>query len=283
MTTFILIVIIVTLPLIGLVIGVHRGLRQGRPWSRISPADYGLVYQQVSIPTRRNRQLVGWWLPAPTTRQTLVVLHGWGSNAERMLPLAVPLRRSGYQLLLVDARNHGQSDTDTFATLPTFTEDLASAIAWVQGRPRRQDNHIIPVGHSFGASAALLLAARRRDLAGVIALAPFAHPAQVIRPYLRQRHVPTFLLPLVLGYIQRVTGHRFEDVAPINHVADIACPVLLLHGEADGVVPLAEIVPLVERFPPGRAHLQAVPQAGHQVGSLLESELPAVLNFLNRL
>ena len=283
MTALILIVIIVTLPLLGLVIGVQRGLRQGRPWNKISPADYGLVYQQVSIPTRRNRQLVGWWLPAPTARQTLVVLHGWGSNAERMLPLAVPLHRSGYQLLLVDARNHGQSDTDTFATLPTFTEDLASAIAWVQARPGRQDTQIIPVGHSFGASAALLLAARRRDLAGVIALAPFAHPAQVIRPYLRQRHLPIFLLPLVLGYIQRVTGHRFEDVAPINHVADIDCPVLLLHGEADEVVPLAEIGPLVERFPPGRAHLHAVPQAGHQVGALLESELPAVLSFLNRL
>ena len=283
MSALILIVTLVSLPIIGLVIGVHRGLRRGRPWDGTTPADHGLAFEEVRIPSRRDCQLVGWWLPTATARQTLVVLHGWGSNAERMLPLARPLHRSGYQLLLVDARSHGQSDTDRFATLPTFAEDLDSAITWVQSQPEGQATHIIPVGHSFGASAALLLAARRQDLAGVIALAPFAHPDQVIRPYLRQRHVPKFLLPLVLGYIQWVTGHRFEDVAPFNHVARIACPVLLLHGEADEVVPLAEIGRLVERFPPDRVQFRAVPHAGHQVGALLEGQLPAVLDFLNRL
>jgi pimeloyl-ACP methyl ester carboxylesterase len=42
-----------------------------------------------------------------------------------MLPIAAPLRRAGLNVLRVDARNHGGSDSDTFSSLPRFAEDLA--------------------------------------------------------------------------------------------------------------------------------------------------------------
>jgi pimeloyl-ACP methyl ester carboxylesterase len=104
--------------------GVHLGFRARRVRETGTPADHGLAFEAVRIPTVRGRYLFGWLLPAPGAARTVVVLHGWGSNAELMLPIAAPLRHAGLNVLLCDARNHGQNGSDTFSSLPRFAEDL---------------------------------------------------------------------------------------------------------------------------------------------------------------
>ena len=94
-----LLVAIVAIP-----VGVHLGFRAPRIRERGSPADFGLAFEEVRIPTVRGRILFGWLLPAPDAQGTLVLLHGWGSNAEHFLPLAAPLRRGWLTVLLCDAR-----------------------------------------------------------------------------------------------------------------------------------------------------------------------------------
>jgi fermentation-respiration switch protein FrsA (DUF1100 family) len=44
----------------------------------------------------------------------------------------------------------------------------------------------------------------------------------------------------ILHYVQRTIGHRFDDIAPINTIRRIRCPVLLVHGTEDTTVPVAE-------------------------------------------
>ncbi|MFZ0790572.1 MAG: alpha/beta fold hydrolase, partial [Chromatiaceae bacterium] len=121
--------------------GVHLGFRARRVREAGTPADQGFAFESVRIPTVRGRYLFGWLLPAPDAARTVVMLHGWGSNAELMLPIAAPLRQAGLNVLLLDARNHGQSDSDTFSSLPRFAEDLGQAIAWLKrqqpGRARQ--------------------------------------------------------------------------------------------------------------------------------------------------
>ena len=92
------VVLVAVIPL-----GVHLGFRAPRLREVQTPADVGLSFEAVRIPTVRGRSLFGWWLAAPPCDRTVVVLHGWGSNAEMMLPIAAPLRRAGLNVLLVDA------------------------------------------------------------------------------------------------------------------------------------------------------------------------------------
>ena len=131
----------------------------------------GLPWQEVSIPTVRSKKLFGWLIPAGEMAPAVVILHGWGGNAEMMLPLAEPLHTARYTVLMIDARSHGRSDVDTFSSLPRFAEDLAEASAWLRRQPGIDPERIGVIGHSVGAAACLLYASRQHDLAAVVSIA----------------------------------------------------------------------------------------------------------------
>jgi len=220
-------------------LAIRRGLAAPRVVETGCPE--GMPWREVRLPTANGKSLFGWFIPAGKRRPALVVMHGWGGNAEMMLPVAAPLHAAGYALLLVDARCHGRSDDDSFASLPRFAEDIDAALAWLVLQPEVDAQALGVIGHSVGAGAALLAASRRSDLRAVVSLAAFAHPATMMRRWLAGMHIPYWPLgAYILAYVQRVIGHRFDAIAPCHTIARVACPVLIVHGLADETVPVAE-------------------------------------------
>lgn len=146
--------------LAGLRWAVHRSLAPDRVIKTRSPADVGLQFQEVTLPTENGKSLFGWYIAANRTGSAPVVvaIHGWGGNAETLLPLAGPLHQAGFALLFIDARCHGQSDEDSFASMPRFAEDLGHAIDWLKQREDTDQDAIAAIGHSVGAGAVLLSA-----------------------------------------------------------------------------------------------------------------------------
>jgi len=231
------------LALAGLLGGANVAIRRGLAAPRVVEAGspQGLPWREVRLPTVNGKHLFGWFIPAGERAPALVVMHGWGGNAGMMLPLAAPLHKRGYALLLVDARCHGQSDDDSFASLPRFAEDIDAALAWLAGQPEVDAARLGVIGHSVGAGAALLAASRRRDLRAVVSLAAFAHPAGMMRRWLASKRVPHWPFgAYILAYVQRVIGFRFDDIAPCHTIARVTCPVLLVHGLEDDTVPVDE-------------------------------------------
>jgi pimeloyl-ACP methyl ester carboxylesterase len=266
--------------LIGLNLLIRRGLRAPRIAETASLAQLGLAGREIRLPTRRGRNLFGWLLPgaAGKAAPAVVVLHGWGANMEMMLPLARPLRADGLTVLLIDARCHGGSDDDSFSSLPRFAEDLDAAIDWLKTQPEALPGKIAVVGHSVGAAAALLAASRRDDLAAVISLAAFAHPAAMMRRWLASKGIP--YLPLgwyTLRYVQWVIGHRFDAIAPVNTIARVPCPVLLAHGDEDTTVPVADAHAIHARG--GNTRLRIFP-GEHDAGEEIERHGGELVAFL---
>jgi pimeloyl-ACP methyl ester carboxylesterase len=260
---------------------VHIGFRAPRIRETGSPADQGLDFEAVRIPTVRGRTLFGWLLPAPDSKRTVVILHGWGSNAELMLPIAGPLRRAGLNVLLCDARCHGSSDADTFASLPRFAEDLGKSVEWLRRHHPRRAGRVAVLGHSVGAGAALFLASRGSDLSAVISIAAFAHPAEVTERYLRRLRLPRPVVGLVIRYVEWLIGYRFETIAPVNTLRHIRCPVLLVHGSHDRAVPIEDARRIEANRGAARVRLVEIPGAGHGSTEQIERYAPRLLAFLD--
>ncbi len=220
---------------------VWRGFKAPRQPHPHEPAQFGLPARAVQIPTVDGKMLFAWHLapPGAAPGPAVAVLHGWGANAGLMLPLAAPLWRAGYGLLLLDARNHGQSDGDSFSSMPRFAEDLEAGLDWLAAQPETDPARLAALGHSVGGAAALLAASRRPGrLAAVISLSAFDHPERVMRAYLRRAFIPYWPLGwLVSRYVERIIGHRFDRIAPTATIAAIRCPVLIGHGALDSLVP----------------------------------------------
>jgi len=263
-------------------VALHLGFRAPRIRERGTPADLGLAYEAVQIPTASGKQLFAWWLPVSAADTSIIILHGWGGNAELMLPMAQPFQQAGINVLLIDARNHGNSDVDTFSSLPRFAEDLDHAIDWLRQKHPVQSRRLALLGHSVGAGAALLSASRKRDITAVISISAFAHPEWMMKRYLQRFHLPDLVVGLVLNYVQWIIGHRFSDIAPLSTVCRIDCPILLVHGRADTTVPVEDARAIAAGCPESNITLLEIDEAEHDSVDKIEQHGFALVSFLQQ-
>lgn len=263
-------------------LAVHLGFRAPRRVERGSPADLGLPHEEVRIAAVDGKRLFAWWLPsADATAPCVVLMHGWGGNAELMLPLAQPLHAAGLNVLLPDARNHGRSAAASYSSMPRFAEDVGAAVDWLRTRIP-PPNAIVLLGHSVGAAAVLLEASRRRDIAAVISIAAFAHPEWMMRRQLARLGLPAPLVDGVLRYVEWVIGHRYDDIAPVNTIRRVGCPVLLVHGRADDTVPATDALAIRGDPGSGAVELLLIDGAGHNSVDMIEHHADRLLAFLRR-
>ncbi len=244
-----------------------------------SPARFRLPAETVRIPTANGKTLFGWWLNVGRHAPTIVFVHGWGANATSGLPFARTFLDAGYNLLLIDTRGHGLSDTDTFASMPRFAEDSLAAVDFLAARGYRDP---VLIGHSVGGAAVLLAASMRRSgVGGVVTLGAFAHPREVMRRWLRSHHVTCRpVAAWVLWYVEKTIGYRFDDIAAINTIARVGVPTLIVHGLADRTVPADDARRLHRAN--SESTLLLLAGVGHDRATELEPHLPRIIAWLDR-
>ena len=261
------------------VVGVARGMlhrhvraRYGKPAVRRGtdwPA--GLVATDVSLPGPGGSTLRGWFCrPEENAARSeesavrpagAVVVHGWGGSAADLVPIARPLLDVGVHTLLLDARCHGRSDDAEFTSMPRFAEDVAAGVRWLRDQPHLDPERILLVGHSVGAGACLLVARDDPRIAAVVSLSSMADPREMMTRLLTGSHLPKPFIRLALRLVEHLIGLRFSEFAPLTTLPTLAVPVLLVHGEHDVVVPVADARRLASAAPD--ATLLVVPGAGH--------------------
>jgi len=244
-----------------------------RAMPETTPGDFGLEGEEVWIDGPNRKRLHAWLIPAGRVAPAVVVLHGWGGTAADMLPVAPGLHDLGLHALFLDARTHGLSDDEDFMSMPRFAEDLESALAWLSDR--EDVTTIGVIGHSVGAAAAILAASRNASIDAVVAVSSFAHPGEMLS---RAIPYPAPVKWTLLRLIRQMIGVSYDDIAPRNRIADVHVPVLLMHGEADDVIPVEDAISLQESLPTCR--LIIVPGGKHSDLKAFEPYLADVDEFL---
>ncbi len=268
-------VIIVLLILITL----HIGFIPPRIRETKTPADFSMPYSEQKIPTAKNKLLFSWFITADESAPLIIIMHGWGSNSEHMLPIAATFYRAGMNVLLLDSRCHGQSDADTYSALPRFAEDILHGLDYAREN-LPFNGKVVLLGHSVGAAATLYAATKRDDISALISLSSFAHPRWLMQRYFQTFKLPWPLIEFLLFYIQWIIGHKFAEIAPVNSIKKLNIPVLLVHGTDDTTVPLEDARAIQNNNPD--AELLIIDGANHESVEKLETHGQLLINFLKQ-
>jgi len=215
----------------------------------VTPASYGVPFEEVRFPAADGTRLHGWYVP-PVRADGPVLLwaHGNAGNiSHRSENIAMIRRETGAGVFIFDYRGYGRSEGRPREA--GLYADMRGAHAWLSGRV--PGGRIVLFGRSLGASVAVRLAAEgvpSREIARAMILeSPFeslAAMGEQIFPFLP---------------IRRMVVQQFDNVKWLPRAK---LPLLLLHGDADEIVPFAQGRRLFElASPPKRFH--RIAGAGH--------------------
>jgi pimeloyl-ACP methyl ester carboxylesterase len=189
------------------------------------------------------------------TRGTIVYLHGWGMDGSSMLPWALAFADRGYQGYALDLRNHGRSDRAPAGYGPREAGDVVAVMRKLQDDGKLQPPLYL-FGISLGGTTALFAEPELHgELAGIIALEPFANAGDAIRGTIRGmlEYEPHSLVARVVHGVEKSRFARTDEDAAIREAGqalgldldavDLAPVVvrshtctLLLHGAKDSWV-----------------------------------------------
>ncbi len=265
--------------LLLILILLHIGFIPPRISETKTPHDFSMNYEQLEIVTEKNKKLFSWFIPTQESAPLIIIMHGWGSNAEHMLPIADTFYQAGLNVLLVDSRCHGKSDGDTYSALPRFAEDITHAIDHAR-KNLKFNGKIILLGHSVGAGATLYAASKRNDISAVISLSAFGHPQWLMTRYFKKFKLPAFMVNFLLFYIQWIIGHRFNDIAPVTSISKLTIPTLVVHGTHDTTVPIEDAQLIQNNNSNG--YLLTIDGADHESVDKLETHGQFLIDFLKK-
>jgi pimeloyl-ACP methyl ester carboxylesterase len=266
---------------------------------RVGPEEAGLADavgalggEVVRFRSRDGLRLAGRWLPADAgddewtldPHEAILLLHGYsGSIAPDLVEYAPFLRRTA-RVLGIDFRGHGDSDAgpSTFGMLEV--EDIAGALVWLGERGTRR---VALFGTSMGGMAAIASVAILGDgsLAGadaepdatraevdpprplIVAVIADSTPPEAELPVANRMSTPFrgFVAARAFDAAARKLGADPREVEPARVIGLVEpVPLLLIHGEADTTVPLADGRRLASAAGPSAAHW-SVPGADHSL------------------
>ncbi len=175
-----------------------------------TPADYGIDFEDVSFSATDDVPLRGWYLGGGRRGVSIVCAHGLFRSRREVLGRGVLLRESGFNVLLLDSRRHGESGGDRATIGLKERFDVQGGIDFM--RERQPEDQIILFGVSMGAAASLLTAAERPEVVAVVADSSFLTLEQVVTAYMDLLFgLPRFPLGDVL--LHRAAG-RFPERGP---------------------------------------------------------------------
>ena len=218
--------------------------------------------EEVSFAAADGTPLYGWYLRAGDGDPALVLCHGYQRSMEETFALGYELREHGFNVLLFDFRGCGRSGGRYTSIGYQEPLDVRGAITWLRGRAG--DVPIGVLGISMGGAVALTAAADSPEVRAVVADSAFA----TLRECIAQRFAPLRFPSLQLHHLslraaERLCHARADDVRPVDAARRLReCPVLLIHGTADDIVPYSHALALDAALT-GPHELWALEGVGH--------------------
>jgi hypothetical protein len=232
----------------------HHFLYFPEPLHEVTPATVGLSYEEVDFQATDGTQLNGWLIPGQPGAPIVLFCMGNAGNISHRLETIQLLHDLGVAVFIINYRGYGLSEGK--ASEAGTYHDVAGAMEFLNRRGWPAERTII-FGRSLGAAIGLE-AALNNPPAGLIMESAFTSVAAMGR-----HHYP--LLNLLLGWLINAKYNNLEKIAELD------CPLLLIHGKSDSICPPRMAEELYARVS-GEKQLLWIPGADHNNGFLVGGE-----------
>ena len=216
---------------IYLFLNIYAALISDRLLFRPMEPGYDHLPNEVRIPVTEEESLTAVWLKNPSAKYTLLFNHGNGEDLSRVYPFLEEYYADQFSVLAYDYRGYGTSDGKP--SYRNSKEDADAAYRWLTEVQHIDPSTLIVIGRSLGGALAVETAANH-PVAGLICECSFASAFRV------------------KTHVQLLPWDKFENEKRIPHVN---CPVLIIHGQEDSVIPIRHGRKLYEAAPEPKQHL----------------------------
>jgi alpha-beta hydrolase superfamily lysophospholipase len=211
------------------------------------------------LKTCDGEEIGAWFVRGKRQKGCVLLLHGIGASRREMLPVMQWLVESGYSVLAVSFRAHGDSTGEIIDIGWSARHDVTAAVGFLRQACPGQPVYV--VGRSMGAAAAIFAAKELQgDVAGYFLEQPYKDLESAVWCRLHHHIPPGLDWVAYLGL--RLWAPLFlpvspNQISPYEHVRDIPenVPIVFVTGSADRHALLADVTGLYERV---RSHATLV-------------------------
>ena len=163
----------------------------------------------------------------PKEEKVVIFIHDYTSNHISGLQFTKMYKAMGYNVLLIDARSHGESG----AMYPTYgIKEMQDIKRWVNVlKNRLGDNIKVGLhGQGMGAATALMYGGEYGDVAFIIADSSYSNVKGLL---------PKSLYKTISKLAEKKIGILLDQASPEEIIKKSQVPVLFLHGTEDKLIP----------------------------------------------
>ncbi|NES68557.1 MAG: alpha/beta hydrolase [Okeania sp. SIO2D1] len=179
------------------------------------PSSYQENQDFVKLESRDRVQITGVYLPLPETKYTILYSHGNAEDLGEILPRLQDLRDIGFSIFSYDYQGYGTSQGNP--SVKNAYQDINAAYKYLTQQLGIPADQIIVYGRSVGGGPSVDLASRE-PVAGLVVESSFTTAFRVVT---------------------RIPIYPFDKFRSIDKIKDVNCPVLVIHGNSDRVIPFS--------------------------------------------
>lgn len=239
------------------------------------------------ITSNDDLKLKAIYLPADEkAAKTAILAHGYMGNAETMSNFAKMYHDWGYNVLIPDARGHGQSAGEYIGFGWPERKDYVQWIDKVM-KVNGQDEIITLFGLSMGAATVMMTSgeALPGNVKAIVEDCGYSSADAELAYQLKDMYgLPKFPLVPMTSLITKIrAGYFFGAASSVKQLQTNKTPMLFIHGDADKFVPFSMLETVYEATN-GPKEKYIVPGAGHAKAYKTDKKKyqEKVSNFLNK-
>lgn len=245
-------------------------IQKMKTWMLEQPREDVYIYADDGL------KLHGTYFPGQGKKKLVLCFHGYtGKGISDNIGISTYYLPRGYQMLMADARAHGESEGNYvgFGCL-----DRMDALRWIQYVQKcfGTDCEIWLHGTSMGGATVLM--AGGLDLPdavkGIVSDCAYTSAWEVFAHVLKsQYHISPFpVLNLADKMVRKQAGYSLGQCNSAEEVKKAKVPILFIHGEADTFVPCSMCDEIYRNCPTPKSKL-IVKGAGHVEAFYKDSDL----------